>query len=273
MTGGASGIGAALALELVRSGAHVTIADRDEAALADTAARIGATPAVLDVRDAGALDDLVARVVAEHGAIDLMVNNAGITMGGPTHELSVAHWDRTIDINLRGVVHGVQAAYPRMVQQGHGQIVNTASAAGLVAPPFVVPYATTKHAVVGLSLGLRPEAALHGVRVNALCPGSVETPILDRAPEADLPPRASATVTARTYLAKLRQKPIPADRFAAGAMRGIERDQPIIVVPRSAKALWYGQRLSPGLVQRVLKPIAATVDHDLIHPAPPPVDG
>ena len=109
----------------------------------------------------------------------MLFNNAGVALGGPTHELTAAHCDRVLDVNLRGVINGVLAAYPRMVGQGHGHIVNTASAAGLVAPPFVMAYAAGS-TVVGLSLALRPEAALHGVRVSVLCPGAVDTPILDR---------------------------------------------------------------------------------------------
>ena len=90
------------------------------------------------------------------------------------------HWDRIIDINIRGVIHGVHAVYPGMVARGSGHIINTASVAGLAPAPLLVPYATTKHAVVGLSISLRAEAAAYGVKVSVLCPSAIETPILDR---------------------------------------------------------------------------------------------
>ena len=280
VTGGGSGIGAALGRELVAQGAHVVLADIDPAALEATTTAIRRSVGLavgqgsvssrsLDVRDGDAFTALVDDVADRNGSIDLLFNNAGISIGGPTHELSRQHWDRIIDINLRGVVNGVLAAYPRMVAQGGGHIVNTASAAGLVAPPFAVSYATTKHAVVGLSTGLRPEAALHGVRVSALCPGAVDTPILDAAPSDELPPTASAPVTARQFLEVLHQKPMEPDAFARGALRGVARNKAIIVVPREAAALWYLFRLSPRATEAVATRIARTAAKRLVRPAPP----
>jgi len=105
----------------------------------------------------------------------VMVNNAGIGVGGEASELTLAHWERVIDVNLRGVIHGVHAAYPVMIAQRSGHIVNTASLAGLMPSPWLTPYAMTKHAVVGLTLSLRAKAAAHGVRVTAVCPGVVDT--------------------------------------------------------------------------------------------------
>lgn len=275
VTGAASGIGRALAAELATQGARVVIADidgegavraADQLAVSDgDAARVVGRQ--VDVRDLDAVRELVDDITARDGAVDLLVNNAGLSIGGPTHEMTTAHWDRIIDVNVRGVVNGILAVYPRMVEQGHGHIVNTASAAGLAAPPLVVPYATTKHAVVGLSTALRPEAALHGVRVSALCPGAVETPILDRLPPDDLPATASAPVTARAYLARVRQKPVPADSFARAALRAIARNKGVVVVPRRAKALWYAHRVSPALVDRVSRSMAAAVHKDLIRPS------
>lgn len=283
ITGGASGIGRALGSALVAAGANVVLADIDAEGVAETAGAMAERAAVVDggrpgsvtgsvigspvdVCDAGAVQALVDDVVERFGRLDLLFNNAGISMGGPAHELTAAHWDAIIDVNLRGVVHGILAAYPRMIEQGHGHIVNTASGVGLAAPPFVVPYATTKHAVVGLSTGLRPEASLRGVRVGVLCPGAVETPILDRLPAADLPVTSSAPVTARRYLRTVGQRPMSADAFARRALLGVARNRSIIVVPRAAKSLWYLQRLSPSIVDSLDRVIARRVDHHLIRP-------
>lgn len=253
ITGGASGIGDALGRALEGSGARVVRSDIEPG---------GGTCRALDVRDADAFDALVRDI----GPVDLLVSCAGISLGGPTHEMSGAHWDRIIDVNIRGVVNGIRAVYPSMVERGSGQIVNVASGAGLVAPPFVAAYAMTKHAVVGLSAALRAEAALHGVRVSALCPGAVETPILDRLPDADLPPSTSAPVTARRYLAAVRQRPIDVDRFARLALRDIERDRGVIVVPASARSLWYLHRASPALTGRLTELLARRVQRRLLSP-------
>ena len=253
ITGGASGIGKALGAALEEAGARVVLADvvKDDGVCRH-----------LDVRDAVAF----AALVGEIGRVDLLVNCAGISLGGATHELSSAHWDRVIDVNIRGVVNGVRAVYPSMIARGDGQIVNVASGAGLVAPPFVAAYAMTKHAVVGLSTALRAEAALHGVRVSVLCPGAVDTPILDRLPDADLPRTDSVPVTARSYLAVVRQRPVAADRFARLALKAIGRNRGIVVVPASARSLWYLHRLSPALTGSLTKVLARRVERALIAP-------
>ena len=215
----------------------------------------------LDVRDLDAFRALVADI----GVPDLLFANAGISMGGPTHEITRAHWKLIIDVNLNGVVNGLLAVYPGMVECRSGHIVATASGAGLAAPPFVTAYAATKDAVVGLALGLRSEAALHGVRVSVLCPGAVETPILDRMPADELPATATAPVTARQYLSLLKQKPITAERFARRAVDGVAHDRAIIAVPTSARTLWYLHRMSPSLTNRISNAIARRVDRDLLH--------
>ena len=263
VTGGGSGIGRALGAALAADGARVVLADVDEPAVTAAADALGpgVTARVLDVRDLEAVRALVDEVVAGEGGLDLFFANAGISMGGPADQLTPAHWDRIIDVNLRGAVNAVLAAYPVMRARGSGHLVLTASGAGLAAPPFVVPYATTKHAVVGLGTGLRPEAALHGVRVSVLCPGAVETPILDRGPEAGLP--ATATMTAREYMAAVRQRPMAADKFAAAALRGVARNRRVIVVPRSAGLLWRMSVLSPGAADRITRSLARTVDRRL----------
>ena len=255
VTGGGSGIGRALGAVLVEQGAYVVLADIDvdSASAAATALGDRVEAVGLDVRDADQVRGVVDGVVTRHGRLDLLFNNAGISLGGPTHGMPAEHWDRIIDVNIRGVVNGVRAAYPGMVEQGRGHIVNTASGAGLGALPLVAAYSMTKHAVVGLSMSMRPEAASHGVRVSVLCPGAVETPILDRPPPADLPPAGPDTLTARTYLERVGFKPMPADVFARRALRAVARNKAIVVEPRLSKVLWRMQRLSPALMDRAAR--------------------
>lgn len=258
VTGGASGIGRALAEGLVSRGAQVVVAD-----IAQGSAVAGASAIELDVRDADAVRAVVESVRAQHGRLDFMFNNAGIVLGGKTHEMGVAHWQRVIDVNLMGVVNGVAAAYPVMVEQRGGHIVNTSSAAGLAGSVLVAAYSASKHAVVGLSAALRPEAARHSVRVTALCPGSVDTPILDGGPPADLPVLASPVLTGREYMAMVRLKPIPPARFAEAALRGVARNKGLVVYPASARAVWYLNRLSPSLLDRAGRVTAGRIMRDL----------
>lgn len=255
VTGGGSGIGAALTRAMVARGSTVVVADIDEPAATALAAEINAgrpgavSTAVVDVTDAAAVAGLVTRVAEEHGSLDLMFNNAGIAVAGLVDQLTVRHWDRVIDVNLKGVVHGVHAAYPLMLRQGHGHIINTASLAGLVPAPGLAPYVATKHAVVGMSLSLRAEAALRGVRVSALCPGFVDTPLLGRVnpglPEADVGADPAAL---EHLLGKLYQ----ADLLAQDVLRGVEQNRALIVAPRSARVAWRMSRYAPRFMMRAI---------------------
>lgn len=245
VTGGGSGIGAALCRALSSAGAEVLCTDIDEAAAARTAAPLGARSARLDVTDAAAVQAAVDGVVDRAGRLDLMFNNAGIVWGGDTELLTLDQWNAIIDINVRGVVHGVTAAYPQMIRQGHGHIVNTASMAGLAAAGQLTSYVMTKHAVVGLSLALRSEAAAHGVGVLAVCPAAVETPILDKG--------AVGGFVGRDYFLQGQgvKTAYDADRLAADTLRAVERNKAILVKPRRAHASWLFARLAPGLMQRL----------------------
>jgi NAD(P)-dependent dehydrogenase (short-subunit alcohol dehydrogenase family) len=184
-----------------------------------------------------------------------MFNNAGVGAAGEPEELSLAHWDRLIDVNLRGVLHGCRAAYPLMKAQPHGgNIVNTASLAGLVpSSGGTTPYAMTKFGVVGLSLALRAAGADFGVRVSVVCPGVVDTPILDTKGPSDLPvaPSAARLPTMRETLRRQGARLYPADRLAADVLRGIARNRAVIVSPRSVQPWWWMWRLAPPLALRL----------------------
>jgi NAD(P)-dependent dehydrogenase (short-subunit alcohol dehydrogenase family) len=290
ITGAASGIGRALAGALAARGDTVVLADVDGDGAERAArelARQGpgtATAAAVDVRDASAVQALVDVTRDRHGRLDVMVNNAGIGVGGEARELLLAHWDRVIDVNLRGVVHGVHAAYPVMIEQGSGHIVNTASLAGLVPSPLLTPYAMTKHAVVGLSLSLRAEAAAYGVRVTVVCPGVVDTPILDKEGPEDLLRPTLLTGRAREYFRRLQPRFYPADQLAQDIARGLDRNSALVIAPRSARVAWQLWRYAPVVVNQMTQrqlawaraafatPSAETVAGPDPRPLPPLVD-
>lgn len=251
VTGGGSGIGKALTRELVRRGCRVVVTDIHADAAAQTAQDCGelATSSQVDVCDPKAVQECVATTVQKYGALHYLFNNAGIGIAGETYEISLAEWEKVIDVNIRGVIHGIHAAYPIMVKQGHGHIINTASLAGLGPSPFFTPYAMTKHAVVGLTTSLRIEAASLGVRVSALCPAAIETPLLD----ASFPPGISPHwfPNVRQFLTKMAGAPYPVESFAREALDAVARNQSIIVIPGKARLIWRLGRLSLSLIEKV----------------------
>lgn len=252
ITGGASGIGAALGRELAKRGCEVVLADlqidlANQVAATIQAAGGKATAAVLDVTDFEAVNSLVQETVKRAGRLDYMFNNAGITMMGPASAYEVEDWNTIVDVNLRGVIHGVQAAYQVMQRQGFGHIVNMASLAGLLASPEMIGYITTKHAVVGLSNALRIEAAASGIRVSVFCPGFIRTPILDQCGKYGKMLMEYSPQQLRKMQDMFEScKPMPPDNFAAKALDAIAKNDAIIVIPGWWKLIWWFGRLFPS---------------------------
>ncbi|MGE2729088.1 SDR family NAD(P)-dependent oxidoreductase [Mycolicibacterium vaccae] len=254
ITGGASGIGAALATQTAQMGADVWIADRQADVAEEHAQRLRADGArahaiELDVRDSAAFEAAARRVIDSSGSIDYLFNNAGIGIGGEIDTFTVDDWNKIIDVNLRGVINGIQAVYPAMIAQGGGHIVNTASLAGLITMTAQAGYSATKHAVVALSNTLRLEAERHNVKVSVLCPGVVRTPILAGGKYGY---NTSASAEDMVALGE-KLRPISAEAFADKALRGVMKNKGLVVVPGWWKALWYLERLSPALSMRVAK--------------------
>jgi NAD(P)-dependent dehydrogenase (short-subunit alcohol dehydrogenase family) len=250
ITGGASGIGRAIGELMARRGANVVLADRQIELAREVAKGIvdrggSARASELDVRDADAFAAVAREMRAKEGRIDYFFNNAGIGVGGEVRDYDDAAWDQVLDVNVRGVARGIQAVYPIMREQGSGHIVNTASMAGFLPMPHGVSYATSKHAVVGLSKSLRIEAAVHGVRVSALCPGAIQTPILlggayGRKVGRFLPDSKMKALWDR-------MRPMDVDQFAVEVLKDVEANEPYIIVPRWWKAVWLLERLAPKL--------------------------
>lgn len=255
VTGGASGLGRALAAALVARGSRVVILDRDQEvhrAARDLAGTGPGTASALevDVRDRRAVEEAVAGVLVAHGHVDLLVNNAAVMRPGDALDVPADAWDEVLDVNVRGVVNTVRAVYPAMVDRGSGQILNVASVAGLVPGPLNAPYAMSKHAVVGLSLSLRAEAAAYGVRVSVACPSAVRTAMLS----SSMPPPSQVDGTPMPALWKRRAawltmglpgRSATSERTAALILAGLGRDAAVIPTGH-ARVAWFVARASPG---------------------------
>lgn len=253
VTGGASGIGRGLAEELALRGCELVLADRQIELAEEVASKICASGGKArafnaDVTDFKAVEQVVQETFDRTGRLDYIFNNAGIGIGGNVMHFGIEDWNQMTDVNLRGVINGVQAAHRVMVAQGFGHIVNTASLAGLTPSPGNVAYAATKHAVVGLSISLRAEAAQLGVRVSVLCPGFVRTAILEGGGKygkmlIDLSPEQH-----RQMLQMIEKfKPISPKVFAKKALNSVAKNKAIIIVPAWWKLFWWIYRLFPSL--------------------------
>ncbi len=186
VTGGGQGIGHGVALCLARAGAHVVVADAAQARLAQAVAEVEAVGVQslgmqVDVTKAASVDGMVAATLARFGKIDILVNNAGVVVVKPIHAQTEADWDRVLDVNLKGVFLCCHRVVREMVAQKSGAIVNIASIAAFHYTVPHVPYAASKAGVVAITRDLAYEVARHGVRVNAIAPGPIETPMMSAA--------------------------------------------------------------------------------------------
>jgi len=256
VTGGASGIGAALVRGLAARGAFVAIADRQvevARAMAETLRRAGAGASAheLDVRDQAAASALVRELWESRDGIDYVFANAGTGVGGEALEYTDDDWRYIVDVNLMGVIHLFHAAYPRMAARRSGHLIATASMAGLLPAPLSTVYGATKHGVVGLCRSLRIEAAEHGVRVTVLCPGVIRTAILVN---AGMYGRVTRTVTADAQTGEFEKlRPMDPDRFASVVLARLPADPRIVIAPAWWRILWWLDRLSPRLGDAVMR--------------------
>ena len=255
VTGGASGIGRALSQELAKRNCEVVVVDL-QSELAEEVVqgirREGEKASFIkaDVSDFAAIEQAVNETFQRVGRLDYVFNNAGIGIGLDVRDHTIDDWNRIVDVNLKGVVNGIQAAYPAMIHQGFGHIVNTSSVGGLKPTPGVASYAGTKAAVFEISRSLRIEAEEHGVRVSVLCPGVIRTPILYGGKYGKRPKGVSKDRLEEMWK---QLRPMDPNIFARVALKAVAQNKPVIIVPAWWKIFWYLDRLSERLSTHINK--------------------
>ncbi|MFE9258481.1 SDR family oxidoreductase [Streptomyces sp. NPDC006879] len=259
VTGAASGIGRATAFAFAEAGARVVAVDRDgqgATRTAELAHLIGAPQAwgeAVDVSDEAAMEKLAAKVAAEYGVVDVLVNNAGIGLSGSFFDTSTEDWKKVLDVNLWGVIHGCRAFGKQMADRGQGgHIVNTASAAAFLPSRALPAYSTSKAAVLMLSECLRAELAGQGIGVSAICPGIVNTNItattrfagVDEAEQQRRQQKSSRLYGLRNF---------PPEKVAEAILRAVVRNEAVVPVTPEARGVHWMSRFTPRALRLIAR--------------------
>jgi NAD(P)-dependent dehydrogenase (short-subunit alcohol dehydrogenase family) len=252
VTGAGSGIGRATAHALATLGARVLVVDVDGDAAKATASEVDGYPYLTDVADRESVLDLAASVEAEHGPVDVLVNNAGVGMTGRFLDTELRDWDWILGVNLHGVINGCHAFGPGMVRRRSGHVVNVSSAMGYFPRATEPAYVTTKAAVLALSRCLRADWASAGVGVSVVCPGVIDTPIIRhtrfRGERAD-------PQTVKQLRDTFARRGHPPSKVADAIVDAVRRDRAVVPVGPEA---WVGWVLRGLLPSRLADRVAAT---------------
>lgn len=248
ITGAASGIGAATATAAAARGARLVLTDVNGPGLDDTAVRLGGAVALarpLDVSDIDAVLALAKDVHAGHGPADVVMNIAGIATWGAVELLSHEQWRRTIDVNLMGPVHLIEAFTPEMIAAGRGgHLVNVSSAAGLMGLPWHAPYSASKFGLRGVSEVLRFDLRKQRIGVTLVCPGAVNTGLVETVDVAGVPAAAREEAGMN---ALFRRHAIAPERVAEQILDAVTRNRYLVYTSPDIRALHAAERFTPGL--------------------------
>jgi NAD(P)-dependent dehydrogenase (short-subunit alcohol dehydrogenase family) len=255
ITGGSRGLGLVLAREFAAEGARLTIVARDrvelEQARADLAARGAEVLAfACDVRDQADVQNAIERVVARYGSIDVLINNAGVIQAGPVEHMQVADFEDALNTHLWGPLYMMLAATPYMRRQSGGRVVNIASIGGKVAVPHLVPYTTSKFALVGFSDGMRAELARENIIVTTVCPGLMRT---GSHLNALFKGQHAEEFTWFSIIDSLPISSINAQRAARQIVEACRRGDPQLLISIQAQAIALLTAVFPNLSARALK--------------------
>ncbi len=252
ITGGGSGIGQALACQLGEKGCHLALVDVNEAGMKETKKRLKGNKIkismhVVDVSNEKAMKALADDVIARHGRVNLLFNNAGITYAKSFEGHSLEDWERIIGINVWGVIHGCHFFLPYLQQQpGDAHIVNLSSMVAFLGPPEQTSYAATKSAIKGLSESLWAELHGQGIGVTVVHPGAIRTSIMDEA----LDSAEDREAFARTK-AMVEKMAMPADKAARKIVRAVRKDEMRVVIGADARFFEGAKRAMPEQIHKL----------------------
>ena len=254
ITGAAGGIGRAIAVSLARRGCHLALADIDEVGMAGTAEMVQlhgvrVTRHRIDVADRAAVAEFPEVVAAQHRGVDVLVNNAGVAVGGTFEQVAEEDFEWLFEINFWGVVRMTRAFLPLLRASGDARLVNLSSVYGLVAPPQQAAYAASKFAVRGFSEALRHELEGSGIGVSVVHPGGVATSIAEK---ARVPDGVTEEVIAQRHAKYRKLLRLPPEVAGETIVRGIERRESRILVGSDAKAISLIARLLPVRYWKVM---------------------
>jgi NAD(P)-dependent dehydrogenase (short-subunit alcohol dehydrogenase family) len=246
ITGGGSGLGLALAIEMAHLQAKVHVLDiKDEtfsvAGEWGPPAGINISFHQTDVTNYDQFSQVIGNIYEMEERIDVLINNAGINITGEARDMSIEHWKKTLNVNLMGTVNGIAMVYSRMARQSSGQIVNISSMAGLAPIPLISPYVTSKYAIVGLSRSLRQEAKDLGIKINLVCPGRLNTNIME---SSDI-----LQVNRDKFMDQVPFDAISLPVAVKKIIRGMIANKPLIIFPAYVRWLWWADRYLPFILK------------------------
>jgi NAD(P)-dependent dehydrogenase (short-subunit alcohol dehydrogenase family) len=254
ITGAASGIGLATAQAAAGEGAALYLTDRNAAGLAEAARQLGTSVRLAkaaDVTDPAAVADLAAAVHADGGPVDVVMNVAGIATWGTVDRLDLSHWRRTIDVNLMGPIHIIDAFVGPMITAGRGgHLVNVSSAAGLLGLPWHAPYSAGKFGLRGVSEVLRFDLRPHGIGVSLVCPGGVHTPLTNTVEIAGFDTSSAQFARVR---GRFERRAVSPETAARAILRGVHRNRYLVYTSRDIQLLYLMQRVFPPGYNAVMR--------------------
>ena len=258
VTGASGGLGRGIAVAFAGAGAELILVDIDEAGLSETADRLGRMGAkcltrVVDVSNRAGMEALADEVLSRYAGVDVLVNNAGVGVGGELKDIPLDDMEWIVGINLMGEIYGTRLFLPRMIERGNGHIVNISSLSGLVLLPFHIAYTTTKFGITGFSYALWAEARRYGIGVTLVCPGAIRTGILERTRGHFAPGGQEKTL--ERFSSLLERRGMDPEEAGRRVVEAVAKNRFLLLTGFESYLLYYFWRLFPGLMLRVVAKI------------------